>query len=51
MAVSVGRTIRQLNEMADSLGLSIVGTGKDEKKKKEDYIYAIREYNLCYKRV
>ena len=46
MAVSVGRTIRQLNEMADSLGLSIVGTGKDGKKKKEDYIYAIREYNL-----
>lgn len=46
MAVSVGRTIRQLEDMAKSLNIEIVGTGKDGKKKKEDYIYAIRDYNI-----
>lgn len=46
MAISVGRTIKQLNEMADNLGVEVVGTGKNGKKTKEDYILPIREYNL-----
>lgn len=46
MAISVGRTIKQLEDMANSLGVEVVGTGKNGKRKKEDFILPIREYNL-----
>ena len=48
MAISVGRSMKQLNEMARDLGIAdrIVGTGKDGKVKKEDLILPIREQML-----
>ena len=48
MAVSVGLTIKELNNMADALGISdkVVGSGKNGKVKKEDLISPIRDYNL-----
>lgn len=46
MAISVGHTIKELDKMASDLGLEVIGTGKDGKKKKEDYIKPIREHNL-----
>lgn len=46
MSISVGHTIKDLDKMASQLGVEVVGTGKDGKKKKEDYIGPIRNYNL-----
>ena len=48
MAVSVGKTIKELNEEVVKLGIldKVVPTGKNGKIKKEDYIKPIRDYNL-----
>ena len=46
MAVSVGKKIDELEAIAQSLGVEVIGSGKDGKKKKEDYIYPLRKYNL-----
>lgn len=46
MAISVGRTIKELESMATSLNISIPKRDDGKKPKKEDYIYPIREHNL-----
>lgn len=46
MAISVGRSIKELDAMASEMGLTINGTGKNGRKMKEDYILPIREANL-----
>lgn len=46
MAISVGLTIKELDKMSKDLGVEVVGTGKNGRIMKEDYILPIRQANL-----
>lgn len=46
MAIYVSKNLKQLEDEANNLGIVVVGSGKEGKKKKEDYIKPLREFYL-----
>ena len=46
MALSSSRTIKELTQICKDLNIEVVGTGKNGKVMKSDYIWALREYYL-----
>jgi ATP-dependent DNA ligase len=46
MAIHVGRTLKELEEIASKMELTITPTGKNGRFMKEDYIHPIREVHL-----